>query len=139
MPRIQADRIFIEDKFFQKEEILQTYGIRQSLSWICGSSKDITSVHVHMVQKLYRSGTGKRSDLPYDTEALREYGGICSPKENCQCREPFGKSPEAGGNKTSDTRGNGFLWRKNLNKDFFLYRSEDFWKKSIRNGLIVIK
>ena len=79
--RIHADRIFIEDKFFQKEEILQTYGIRQSLSRICGSSKDITSVHIHMVQKLYRSGTGKRSDLPYDTEALREYGGICLRKK----------------------------------------------------------
>ena len=89
--RIQADRIFIEDKFFQKEEILQTYGIRQALSRICGSSKDITSVHIHMVQKLYRSGTGKRADLPYDTETLREYGGICLRKKTADA-ESFPES-----------------------------------------------
>ena len=118
--RIQADRIFIEDKFFQKEEILQTYGIRQSLSWICGSSKDITSVHVHMVQKLYRSGTGKRSDLPYDTEALR-------------------KVTRSRRKQSFRYQGKRIFVEKKSQQGFFLIQVRRFWKKSIRNGLIVIK
>ena len=97
-------------------------------------------MHVHMVQKLYRSGTGKRySDLPYDTEALREYGGICLRKKTANAESLSESHQKQAETKLQIPGETDFCGEKKSQQGFFLIQVRRFWKKSIRNGLIVIK
>ena len=73
--------ILLSDKFFHHEKILVSYGIREVLELVCGLRKDISAVHIQTVEKLFLCHTGKSSDLPYGTEAVRTYEGVLIRKK----------------------------------------------------------
>ena len=141
MPGYRHDRILIEgiNPFRRKKFFTRPTEYVQSLSWICGSSKDITSVHVHMVQKLYRSGTGKRSDRPYDKQKLFGSMGESVFERKLPMQRAFRKVTRSRRKQNFRYQGKRIFVEKKSQQGFFLIQVRRFWKKSIRNGLIVIK
>lgn len=60
----------------QVHEIMQTQAIYRALVFAAGSKKDIASVHVKAVHKLFFSQTGRSLALPYNLTAERVYEGV---------------------------------------------------------------
>lgn len=67
--------LFVND-FFEKEEILQKYAIREAVELLTGNVRDLSMVHVKKVMELYRSCTGAKISLPFGLLAERIYEGI---------------------------------------------------------------
>lgn len=63
--------------FEKVSKTLQPYVLQRVLEKLCGSKKDIGSVHVKDLQALFEKQCGRVLDLPYGVEAKREYDGIC--------------------------------------------------------------
>ena len=74
--RISKDRYILDHDFFKKEIIIQTYVIREILEATAGHQKDLTSGHIKQIRDLYGMQTGRRTDLPYEMEAVRIYEGV---------------------------------------------------------------
>ncbi len=75
--------------------ILQTELIHRVIGSTAGSSKDIGTVHVEAVIKLFDSQVGRSINLPYQLVATRVYGGVAIAKEDLQ---------QTAGGRTSDEK-----------------------------------
>lgn len=74
---VRADGTCVLDKsFFEKEEIVQNYVIRELLEVTAGHQSDLTSGHIKQIVELYRMQTGRKINLPYKMEAYRVYEGV---------------------------------------------------------------
>lgn len=72
-----GEQCFILDaSFFEKEEIVQNYVIREILERTGGHQSDLTSGHISQIRGLYLCQTGRRIELPYRMEACRCYEGV---------------------------------------------------------------
>lgn len=63
---------------------LQSYVWHRVLEEAAGSHKDIETIHVQQLQELMENQCGRRVQLPYGLEAIREYDGICVRKQGQQ-------------------------------------------------------
>lgn len=70
-----ADAIKNEDIVIQREILLRMAG------YVAGKRKDITSRHIDILSGLVFKDAGKRADLPYGMEALRDYNKIWIKKK----------------------------------------------------------
>ena len=59
--------------FAQMPEVLQTHLLHRLMGMAAGSRKDITSVHVENLRRLFRAGPGKELSLPAGLKAVSEY------------------------------------------------------------------
>ncbi len=50
--------------------------ILEAMARVAESAKDIGAVHIRETEKLFFSETGKKADLPYDIEAIKDYDGV---------------------------------------------------------------
>lgn len=66
----------LPEEFFEKEEIIKSYLVREILEGLSKSSKDLTAVHIKAVLSLFKRETGKQLDLPYQIRAKRCYEGV---------------------------------------------------------------
>ena len=67
--------------FFQKKQILKSYGVRTILEKLSGRSRDLTQTHIRQVLELYSCRVSKRISLPYGLEAVRTYDGVLLRKK----------------------------------------------------------
>lgn len=67
--------------FFQKKQILKSYGVRTILEKLSGRSRDLTQTHIRQVLELYSCRVSKRISLPYGLEAVRTYDGVILRKK----------------------------------------------------------
>ncbi len=67
--------LFLDD-FFEREEILQKYAIREAVELLTGNVRDLSMIHVKKVMDLYGSRTGAKISLPFGLLAERTYEGI---------------------------------------------------------------
>ena len=89
-------RCRMESSVFQAyPHILQTELIHRVIGRTAGSSKDIGTVHVEAVIKLFDSQVGRSINLPYRLVATRVYGGVVIAKEDLQ---------QTAGGHTSDAK-----------------------------------
>lgn len=73
----QKDGSFLlTEDFFEKETVLQSYGVMEALERLAGKRKDLSAVHVQQILKLYGKQTGRRISLPYGIYARRDYEGV---------------------------------------------------------------
>lgn len=61
---------------FDKPHILVSYAIRQGISVLTNSLKDITNGHVESIISLSNVNAGNKVSLPYSLYAIKEYDGI---------------------------------------------------------------
>ena len=66
----------LNESFFEKEEIIQNYMIREMLEVTAGHQSDLTAGHIKQICALYHMQTGRKIDLPYEMEACRVYEGV---------------------------------------------------------------
>lgn len=66
----------LEKPFRALHVTLQGYCLREALSGVAGSSKDLEAVHVQQLSMLMDKQCGRQIHLPYDVIAWREYEGI---------------------------------------------------------------
>lgn len=69
--------ILRKDAFMEVPDILKTWVIHEILCRTARERRDISSVHVKMVQKLLEYQVGRKAELPYGTEVSRCYEGLC--------------------------------------------------------------
>lgn len=69
--------ILRKDAFKEVPDILKTWVIHEILCRTARERRDISSVHVKMVQKLLEYQVGRKAELPYGTEVSRCYEGLC--------------------------------------------------------------
>jgi tRNA(Ile)-lysidine synthase len=82
----------IEESGFRKvHNTIQGYVIMEVLSKTAGKSKDLESVHVMDVKKLFASQCGSNLSLPYGMSAKRDYTGILIGIENKGDKVCFGE------------------------------------------------
>ena len=74
--RTEEKNFLFLDDFFEKEEILQKYAIREAVELLTGNVRDLSMIHVKKVMDLYRSCTGAKISLPFGLLAERIYEGI---------------------------------------------------------------
>lgn len=74
--REQSACLIREELFFAYPAVLQKEVLHRVLSELSGSSKDIGSVHIEMIQNLATLQVGRRVSLPYEITAERVYEGI---------------------------------------------------------------
>lgn len=75
--RVEEDSIcFSVDSFLRIHSAIKGIVILQLLELVCKSRKDITSVHVDDVIMLVTKQSGKRVNLPYGVEAIRQHDEI---------------------------------------------------------------
>ncbi|MDO4277912.1 MAG: tRNA lysidine(34) synthetase TilS [Lachnoclostridium edouardi] len=60
----------------QEEEILQFYIIRKMIGMLSGTAKDIGFSHIEAVRQLADKQVGKKTDLPYGLEGIKEYDQV---------------------------------------------------------------
>ena len=72
----------------QEEEIIQYYIIRKMISILSGSSKDIGFSHIEAVRQLAKKQVGKKTDLPYGLEGVKEYAQLKIRKKADNGPEP---------------------------------------------------
>lgn len=84
----------LNDDFFQKEEIIQTYVIREILEQTAGHQSDLTSQHIKQIRQLYGLQTGRRISLPYAVEAVRVYEGVEIRKKSQNLHVPDGQQEQ---------------------------------------------
>ncbi len=60
----------------QVPKVLQSYVVHEVLGEVAGQKKDLTQVHVRMIQELLEKQVGRICDLPYQMQARRCYEGI---------------------------------------------------------------
>ena len=87
-------RYVLNDDFFQKEEIIQTYVIREILEQTAGHQSDLTSQHIKQIRQLYGLQTGRRISLPYAVEAVRVYEGVEIRKKSQNLHVPDGQQEQ---------------------------------------------
>ena len=71
----------LRDSFFQKKEILISYGIRAVLEKLSGQRRDLSQVHIRQITGLYTCQVSKKIILPYGLEAVRSYDGVVVRKK----------------------------------------------------------
>lgn len=73
----QMDETYLfGSQFFEKEEILQKYAIREAVEQLAGHRRDLSMIHICSVLKLFNFRTGASVDLPFNVRAARTYEGI---------------------------------------------------------------
>lgn len=84
-----------EAAFLETPEALRPYIIRRALVGLTGALRDIETVHVEDIQKLFQKQAGRYICLPYDLKAKRCYEGVRLFREGREkTGEPAGKKPE---------------------------------------------
>lgn len=58
-------------------EALKSYVVHRIICQVAEHEKDISAIHVQMVQKLLKQQVGRSVDLPYEVTAARTYEGVC--------------------------------------------------------------
>ena len=86
--KIQTDALWDEYAVFDNEKVLIKEGItkehpalvkrviHRALTFIAGRARDISGVQIETVILLFEAQTGRKRDLIYNMEALREYEGV---------------------------------------------------------------
>lgn len=69
------------EKLLALPKALQGEVLLRMMEYLAGRRKDITSVHVRLLQKLAEGGTGKSLSLPYGLKAVTSYGELKIVKE----------------------------------------------------------
>ena len=112
---------------------------------LSGKRKDFTSLHVDQVLSLQKKENGRYINLPESLRVIRQYGGVCLKKNSASDRENAAsteKKVSAGLREMSmELPVPGILESPFgvFESKFFLIRNRRLKKKSIRNGLIMIK
>ncbi len=70
------NEVFFNIHMFDKPHILVSYAIRQGISVLTNSLKDITNGHIEGIIALSRMNVGNKISLPYSLYAIKEYEGI---------------------------------------------------------------
>lgn len=83
--------ILRKDAFMEVPDILKSWVIHEILCRTARERKDISSVHVKMVQKLLEYQVGRKAELPYGTEVSRCYEGLCFRAEKKESLHPGDK------------------------------------------------
>lgn len=84
--------IILEKEMFESvPEALKSEVIHRIICTVAGKCKDIESVHVRTSQELLKRQVGRKIDLPYETEAVRCYEGLCFQKKKLQPKEVAGR------------------------------------------------
>ncbi len=72
-----ADGIRIEQEaFLRLDPVLQKELLYQLLETMAGSGRDLTREHIAQVRELFDKQNGRRTQLPYEMQAVRVYGGV---------------------------------------------------------------
>ena len=79
--------LMIKESLMKELPYLVMEVIRQAMSEVAGSRKDISMVHVEAMEQLFSSQAGKKIDLPYGMEAHRDYQGITLKKKGTRSQE----------------------------------------------------
>ena len=74
----------LRDAFFEKKQILRSYGIRGALENLSGQRRDISQIHISQVENLYSCQVSKQISLPYEMEAVRGYNGVIIRKKKTE-------------------------------------------------------
>jgi len=100
--------VMVRGKAFRKEEpILQEFVLREAMSEMAGTQKDIGQVHVQMLMDLMNNQVSREISLPYDLKAIKTYDGICI---RCESKE-LHDSSSAAGMPPSDELSKSFTFR----------------------------
>ena len=67
---------FLDGKFVEAPDVIQSYAVQHIVEQISGQQKDFTFRHIGMVQELAKMQTGKEICLPYGLTARKTYNGI---------------------------------------------------------------
>lgn len=85
-------RILVEKELYEQvPNALKTEVLYKLLCDTAGKRKDLEEVHVVKVQELLKNHAGRKVDLPYGLEAVRNYEGICIQKKTDKVQK--GKKP----------------------------------------------
>ena len=82
-----TNAVLLRDSLRQEHPVIQKRVIRECLFRLAGQTKDISALHVELVQKLWEKQTGRRVSLPYRLTARRTYDGIVLEKTPDQTAE----------------------------------------------------
>lgn len=75
--RAREEELFIQVEMLKAEEkVLRDMVLRKALTSLSGREKDIEHMHVHALTGLLEKQCGRRVDLPYGMQAVREYDDI---------------------------------------------------------------
>ena len=66
----------LEQDFFHKAEILQSYAVLEALKEISGRGRDFSSVHIREILALYGKQVARSVSLPEQMWAVRRYEGV---------------------------------------------------------------
>ncbi len=62
--------------FLKLDAVIQRELVRQAVGRLAGKLKDIERVHIENVRGLFEGQVGKKTDLPYELEAVRTYTAV---------------------------------------------------------------
>ena len=57
--------------------IIRKMLVRKAIEWLDGGLKNIGHVHIEQVLELFKEQSGRKTDLPGNLEAVRQYEGVC--------------------------------------------------------------
>lgn len=81
----REDGSYLFDRtFFEKEEILRKYAVREAMEQLAGQRRDLSMIHIRSVLALWHSGTGALAELPFSLSAVRGYEGVVLRKGQAQ-------------------------------------------------------
>ena len=72
----EAEGVFLNDEISSLHKAIQSEIIHKALINTAGRARDISDVHIEAVESLFDMQPGKKRDLIYNMEVLREYKGI---------------------------------------------------------------
>lgn len=75
-----SSKYILNPNFFEKEEVIKSYVIREIIERLSNQVRDISSTHINQIIDLYGLQTGRRIDLPYSLRASRCYEGVAIEK-----------------------------------------------------------
>ncbi|MCR5847023.1 MAG: tRNA lysidine(34) synthetase TilS [Lachnospiraceae bacterium] len=80
--RSGSDGIFIEEKLTDEHPAIVKRVIHKALIEVAQRARDISSVQIDAVSELFGLQTGRKRDLIYNMEALRDYNGVLIRKKS---------------------------------------------------------
>ncbi|MCI8560331.1 MAG: tRNA lysidine(34) synthetase TilS [Dorea sp.] len=73
--------VIVKKQYELAPDALKAEIVHEIICKAAGRKKDIEEIHVKTVQELMRRQVGRKADLPYGLEAVRNYEGICLGKK----------------------------------------------------------
>ncbi|MGN0297931.1 MAG: tRNA lysidine(34) synthetase TilS [Lachnospiraceae bacterium] len=72
----KEERAFSRETFLAEPRPIQRYICMEAMSWVCGSRRDISHVHVEALLDLIEKNTVAKKYFPYGLQVVNQYGRI---------------------------------------------------------------